>query len=181
MITHAAYLESKMKKKIDGVLVVEGTSDVAFLSSYFEALFFITNGLDVSEEKLDFLSRASKVNKIIVMSDPDEAGQTIENKIKNKINGVFTSKIKKNQRKNYKKSGVAESSIQEVESALKDFVTEDELFNQNYELSTLISLDKNPSEKRQEIANRFGLIIGNNKSLENQLRILKITREELWK
>lgn len=170
-----------MKKKIDGVLVVEGASDVAFLSSYFEALFFITNGYDVNKEKLGFLSRASKVNRIIIMTDPDKAGETIENKIKNTISGVFTAKIRKNSRKNYKKLGVAESSIKEVEEALKDYITDKELFNQNYELSTLISLDKNPAQKREEIVRKFGLINGNNKSLENQLRILKITREELWK
>ena len=170
-----------MKTKIDGVLIVEGTSDVAFLSTFLEALFFTTNGLDINSEKLQFLSAASKVNNLIIMTDPDDAGERIKNTIKSQINGVFEVKIEKNSRKNYKKSGVAESDKQVVLNALKPFVTDKELFREKYDLAALISLSVNPTKKREEIVNKYGLINGNNKSLENQLRILKINREELWK
>ena len=170
-----------MKNNIDGVLVVEGASDVAFLSMYINAIFFITNGYDISDKKIEFLSRVSKVNKIVLMTDPDDAGQVIENKIKNKICGVFVAKIAKNTRKSYKKSGVAESDIKEVIETLNPYFTKEEPFSQNYDLNTLISLDKNPSEKRCEIVLKFGLLGGNNKAIENQLRMLKTTREELWK
>ena len=91
-----------MKNNFDGVLVVEGASDVAYLSSFINALFFITGGYDINDQKLEFLTRVSKVNKIVILTDPDEAGQAIENKIKNKINGVFVAKISKNSRKSYK-------------------------------------------------------------------------------
>ena len=170
-----------MKTKIDGVLIVEGTSDVAFLSTFLEALFFTTNGLDINSEKLQFLSAASKVNNLIIMTDPDDAGERIKNTIKSQINGVFEVKIEKNSRKNYKKSGVAESDKQVVINALKPFVTNKEIFSEKYDLVTLISFCENPTKKREEIVNKYGLINGNNKSLENQLRILKINREELWK
>ena len=33
-----------MKKQIKGILVVEGKSDVAFLTNYIDAEFVITNG-----------------------------------------------------------------------------------------------------------------------------------------
>ena len=170
-----------MKSNIDGILVVEGVSDVAYLSGYINALFFTTGGYDISDKKIAFLKRVSKVNKIIVMTDPDEAGSTIENKIKNEINGVFVAKIAKNSRKSYKKAGVAESDINVVVETLKPYFTGAEPFTQNYDLNTLISLAENPSEKRREIITKFGLLGGNNKAIENQLKMLKISREELWK
>ena len=170
-----------MKNKIDGVLAVEGASDVAYLSSFVETLFFTTGGYDLNREKLDFLNRVSKVNKIIVLTDPDEAGESIKNKLKNEINGVFEVKIVKNSRKNYRKSGVAESDKNEIVNALKKYFTNGDLFTQNYDLNSLISLNENPSKKREEIIKKFGLLGGNNKAIENQLRILKISKDELWK
>ena len=82
-----------MKNNIDGVLVVEGASDVAYLSGYINTIFFTTGGYDINDKKIEFLNRVSRVNKIIVMTDPDDAGNTIENRIKNKINCVFVAKI----------------------------------------------------------------------------------------
>lgn len=170
-----------MKNNIDGVLVVEGASDVAYLSGYINTIFFTTGGYDINDKKIEFLNRVSRVNKIIVMTDPDDAGNTIENRIKNKINCVFVAKIIKNSRKSYKKIGVAESNIDEVLKALRPHFTSDAPFAQNYDLNALISLNENPSKKREEVVTKFGLIGGNNKAIENQLRMLKITREELWK
>ena len=73
------------KSNIDGVIVVEGKEDVSYLSSFLNALFFTTNGLDINKEKIDFLKRASEKNKIIVMTDNDTAGETIKKKIKQAI------------------------------------------------------------------------------------------------
>ena len=45
---------------IDGVIVVEGKSDVSYLSSFVDSLFFITNGYDINNEKIEFLINVSK-------------------------------------------------------------------------------------------------------------------------
>ena len=170
-----------MKTNIDGVLLVEGKEDVAFLSSFINTLFFTTNGYDINEEKIAFLLEASKVNKLIIFTDPDEAGEKIKNTLKNKISGLFEAEIEKNKRKNYKKNGVAESSKEAVIKALKPFITNEEIKLENYDLVTLVSLGKNPQEIKDKIIQKYHLVKGNNKSIENQLRILKISKEELWK
>ena len=179
--THAEYSISPMKKVIDGVLIVEGKSDVSYLSQYVDTLFFITNGYDLNDEKIDFLSRASKVNKLIILTDPDEAGEEIRNKLKSKINGIFDAKIEKDVRKSYKKTGVAEARIENVMKTLEPYIVSEAINRDNYDLMSLISLSENPEAKRQQIIDKYRLIKGNNKSLENQLRILKISKEELWK
>ena len=170
-----------MKTKIDGVLIVEGSNDVSYLSSFLDAQYFVTNGLDISEKKINFLLGANKVNKLIIFTDPDEAGESIKNTIQKSINGTYVALISGLSRKNYKKHGVAEASKSEVLEALKPFITDKEIFREKYNLSHLISLSENPEENKQKIIQTYRLIYGNNRSLENQLNILKIKKEEVWK
>ena len=63
--------------------------------------------------------------------------------------------------------------------ALKDFTTTTEFKTNNYHLSALISLSKNPNEAKDKLISKYRLIDGNNKSLENQLNILKINPQEI--
>ena len=166
------------KIKIDGVLIVEGKADVSYLSNFVDALFFTTDGYDLNEEKINFLQKAAKVNKLIIYTDPDEAGETIRNRLKNQINPVFEAKSEKIIRKSYKKFGVAELQKEEVIKSLSPYVTSIETTHIDYELSTTISLSDNPSKTKDMIIKKYGLIRGSNKSLENQLNILRVSLED---
>ena len=168
------------KACIEGVIVVEGKSDVSYLSSLIESNFFITNGYDLNEEKIDFLKRASEVNRIIILTDNDDAGRQIENKLKSKISGSFAVKSEKITKKNSKKSGVAETDKKEILRVLSPFITpmNKEVRKPSYNLASIISLSDNPAEIRKQIINDYRLIDGNNNFLEQQLRILKIDELE---
>ena len=170
-----------MKKHIEHLIVVEGKSDVSYLSTYIDGYFVATNGLDVSTEKLNFLKEVIKVRPIIVLSDDDEAGEHIRKVIKNEINGVIDVKIAKNHRKSYKKEGIAESGILRVYEGLSPYFVDHEILRNDYHLATSISLSNNPEELKTKLIEKYRLIKGNIKSLENQLNILKIKPEELWK
>lgn len=170
-----------MKNNINGVLVVEGSNDASFLSSIVNAHIFITNGVDLSKDKIEFLKEVSKVNDVIVLTDMDLAGERIRLKIRNEIEDAIAVYIQANSRKNYKKNGVAELEIKHVLQALELYFTDEPLFDQDYDLVSLISLSDNPSEKKEEIIKKYKLVRGNNKYLELQLKMLKITKEELWK
>ena len=158
---------------IDGVIVVEGKSDVSYLSSFIDSVYFTTNGYDINEEKIDFLKRVSEVRKVIVFTDNDEAGKKIENRIKAEIDSVFTAKSRKITRKNYIKSGVAETEKNEIIETLKPFATE-KIEKQKYNLTKLISLSNDPEKIRNDIINEYRLIKGNHKFLEDELNMLKI-------
>ena len=168
------------KYYIDAVIVVEGKSDVSYLSSFIDSNFFITNGYDLNSKKLDFLKRVSEVNKVIVFTDNDKAGETIENKLKSNIKGVFVVKSEKITRKSYKKSGVAETDKQEIIRVLKPFITSGEQKGQKrtYNLASIISLSNKPKETRKLILKDYRLIDGNNKYLEQQLNMLKVDIQE---
>ena len=171
------------KYYLDGVLVVEGKSDVSYLSSFISTLYFVTNGYDISQEKIDFLSRVSEVKRIVVLTDNDEAGKSIEEKIKSKIKGIFVVKSRKNTRNSYKKSGVAETEKSAIIDALRDFLQEDKghLIKADYHLNTIISLSEDPNEMKNKILTEYRLIKGNIKFLENQLQMLGVNPEEIIK
>ena len=168
------------KYYIDAVIVVEGKSDVSYLSSFIDSNFFTTNGYDLNSQKLDFIKRVSEVNRVIVFTDNDKAGETIENKLKSNINSVFVAKSEKITRKSYKKSGVAETDKQEILRVLKPFISSNEQKGQKrtYNLASIISLSKNPKETREQIIKDYRLIDGNNKYLEQQLNMLKVDIQE---
>ena len=170
------------KYYLDGVLVLEGKSDVSYLSSFIKTHYFITNGFDLSEQKLEFLARVSEVRKVVIMTDNDLAGENIANKIKSKISKVFVVKSAKNTRKSYKKCGVAETEYEAIIEALKDHLSEykKELdIKPNYELNYIIALSENPEIIKNRIINDYGLIYGTTKYLENQLQMLGVKPEEI--
>ena len=168
------------KYYIDGVIVVEGKSDVSYLSLFIDSLFFITNGYDINDEKINFLKRVSEVNRIIVLTDNDQAGTDIENKIKSKIERVFIAKTGKIYRKNQKKRGVAETDKQEIINALKPYMSSENQKGHklDYNLSKVISLSRKPDDTRASIINEYRLIDGNNKFLNDELNMLKIDIDE---
>ena len=176
--THVAYLVSMNKIDIEGVLIVEGKDDVSYLSSFVNALFFSTNGYDLSEEKIEFLKLAATKNKLIIYTDPDEAGEKIRNILKSQINPVFEAKSAKITRKTSGKCGVAELAKTEVIKSLAPFVGKANKIH-NYNLAAFISLSENPQKQKEQLVKKYRLINGNIKSLENQLNILKIEPHEI--
>ena len=74
-----------MKKTLDAILVVEGKTDVAFLSNYIDAEFVITNGSDVPPKTIEYLKEASKNREIIVLTDPDFPGKKIRDTLDKEI------------------------------------------------------------------------------------------------
>lgn len=129
-----------MKYQIDGILVVEGKSDVSFLSSFIDTLFVTTNGFDVNKDILDFLSFYSKDKDIIVLTDSDEAGEKIRNKINRAIQDIFNVSIPIKMCDKHHKHGVAEAKKEDVISALVQFIKKDNIKRGAISLSELYCL-----------------------------------------
>ena len=112
-----------MKTKVDGIIVVEGITDVAFLSSFIDSEFVTTNGSDIPTKTIEYLKNQREKRDIFVLTDPDSPGKKIRDVLDQNIPNLkhcFVSKensIKKN------KVGVAESTKDEVLKALNHCIT----------------------------------------------------------
>lgn len=49
-----------MKKIISGIIVVEGITDVSFLSQFIEAEFVTTNGSEIPDSTIEYLKKPKK-------------------------------------------------------------------------------------------------------------------------
>lgn len=173
-----------MKKVLDAILVVEGKTDVAFLSNYIDAEFVITNGSDIPESTIDYLKEASKSRNIIVLTDPDFPGKKIRDTLDKEIPNLKHCFIDKEHAIKHHKVGVAEADIDIVlESLEHQFVQK--RAEGSLKMSDLIDLGLTCSNESAELRNKvckfFHLGFANAKTLLKRLNALNISKEELGK
>ena len=66
-----------MTKIINGIIVVEGITDVSFLSQFIDAEFVTTNGSEIPLETIEYLKNSQEKRDIFVLTDPDSPGKKI--------------------------------------------------------------------------------------------------------
>ena len=74
-----------MKKRVKELIVVEGKHDVEKLRQVVDCDVICTNGLSISQQQLDIIKQASVKQGVIVMTDPDNAGNRIRDIINNYV------------------------------------------------------------------------------------------------
>ena len=174
-----------MKTIINGIIVVEGKSDVAFLSQFIDAEFVTTNGSEIPLETIDYLKKAQEKRDIFVLTDPDSPGKKIRDTLDQYIPNLkhcFVSKeasIKKN------KVGVAESTKEQVLLALQNYIQTDKITTGSITNADLVNLglvgDENSANKRKLIIDKFHLGHCNAKTFLKRLNYLHLTVEEITK
>lgn len=107
-----------MKKliKINGAVIVEGKYDKIHLENFIDALIIPTGGFRLfkDKEKMNLIKAVAKTQKIIVMTDSDNAGRVIRSYLKQSINSeniinVYLPKIEGKEKR--KKQGGAEGIL----------------------------------------------------------------------
>lgn len=70
--------------KINGAVIVEGKYDKIHLENFIDALIITTNGFRLfkDNEKLNLIKAVAKNDKIIIMTDSDNAGKVIRSYLK---------------------------------------------------------------------------------------------------
>lgn len=172
-----------MKKIIDGIIVVEGKSDVSLLSNYIDSEFVITNGSEISKETIDYLKSKSQTTKIYILTDPDSPGKRIRDVLDANIDGLIHCFIKKETSIKHGKVGVAEGNIDEIIESLSIGITTKKNERGNLTMNDLVNLgyagDNKSKKKREFLSNNLHLGFCNAKTLLKRLNYLGITKEQL--
>jgi ribonuclease M5 len=109
-----------MKERLDALVVVEGITDVQFLSTFLEAEFVTTNGSDVPQATLDYLKAQHQKNKrIIVLTDPDSPGKRIRDVLDQHIPHLEHVYVEKNKAIKKNKVGIAQTNKETILEAIK--------------------------------------------------------------
>ena len=167
-----------MKKYLKYILVVEGKEDAAYLSNYIASEIVILNGYELADSLINYL----KDRTIILLTDPDEAGIIIRNKLNTILPKVINVEIDINKCNRGSKKGVAECEINEILTKLKLYYIDEKTIETSlkyvdlYELG--ISQDK---ELRLFVCRELNLGDCNNKQLFKRLVNNKIDLDTLRK
>lgn len=165
------------------LIVVEGKSDVAFLSQFIKASFAITNGLNVSQDLLNTISTFLPKPGVIVMTDPDSPGKKIRSQIASIFPDIKHAYIDIAYSKKRGKVGVAESTEKEITRALANIKQYTIRSTDDISIEDLFDLgmygNTNSSETRNRIAQRIGISSGNAKHFLSLLNGLGITKDTL--
>lgn len=170
---------------LNGILIVEGKDDESLIKSFLECYVFKTNGFDIKDEDIRFLNKASEIYEIIVLTDPDEAGEKIRKTINEKVKNTFNVFLDKKMCDKNNKHGVAESTKEHILERLGERVVLESPKYGNVTLYQLHQLglngDSKSKEKRKYICDYFSLGICNVKTMKERINLLNISVDEISK
>lgn len=165
-----------MKVKIDGILVVEGSGDASFLSSFIDTDIYITNGYDMPKHEIEFLKLASNNNKVIILTDSDEAGKLIRSRLHECLNCydavVDISKCNKND-----KHGVAECDKDEVLRVLEKYIDNQNITKSKIPSNFIYTRCLDNDEFYLFLEKKFCIKSISNKGKIKRLNTLKLTEK----
>lgn len=165
-----------MKIYLNGILVVEGKEDASYLSNYIDSEIVTTNGFDIPNNVVSYL----KDKKVIVLTDPDEAGLKIRQKLNELLPTVINVEVDIKKCIRNTKNGVAECDINEVLTELKPYYIDKSDSQSDITINDLYNLGlMNNKDLRDEVSRRLNLGKCNAKTLYKRLLNNNIKLEQL--
>lgn len=167
--------------KINGLIIVEGKSDANRLNSLFNCATFITNGYDISQEDILFLQEVGKMKHLIVLTDPDEAGLSIRNKLAGISDNLVDIYVNFQECNKHGKHGIAECSKEELEKVLSPYLIEDNSVTAltSKDLYKLGLIGNGSNSKRILVCQHYHIRNTTRKNLLKMLNILEVSLQEL--
>lgn len=174
-----------MKIDYPALIVVEGASDKAFLTSFLNAEIVVTNGSEVSRETIEYIKEASARKSVVVLTDPDFPGKKIRDKLDSQIPGLKHAFIPKEKAIKGHKVGVAESNKETVLQALSFPLEEKAPSSNAISMSDLYDLGfvgrESSSSLREKVMAKLHLGYGNAKTFLKRANAMGLTKEDLEK
>lgn len=170
-------------ERYPAIIVVEGNSDEALISSFLDADIVKTNGSAVPKDVIDYLKEVSKTRDIVVLTDPDSPGKRIRDVLDKEIPNLQHAFVRKEVSIKRHKVGVAESTKEEILSALSHLVP-----SKQKEEGTLTMADLNDlglmgsddsSKRRKILEDELHVGHTNAKTLLKRLNALAVSKERI--
>lgn len=171
------------KPVIREIIVVEGYSDLRAVKAAVDAEVIVTSGFMISAETYEKIRNANERRGVIILTDPDKAGEDIRKKISSKIKGVKHGFLTRDEAKKDGDVGIenaSPSSIIEALSKVRQISDEPkriEFTNGDLLKWNLIGCHK-ASDNRAFAGKELGIGYANGKQFLNRLNGYGISREE---
>ena len=164
------------------VLIVEGKMDVAAIHKAVEADCIITDGFHFSNNALKNIKAAYEKRGIIILTDPDSAGEQIRKFLTKKFPNAKHAYIPKIEATANDDIGVEQASPESIKKALAKVRTVEQSPRNEFSAAEMIGLGLSGGEKSSELRDKIGAELGigygNVKTFVRRLNNFGITREE---
>lgn len=163
------------------VIVVEGKDDEAAVKRAVEAQVLITHGFGISGKTWKMIEEAYHRCGIIILTDPDYAGENIRRKLAERFPEAKHAFISREAGTRDDDIGVENASPEAIRRALEKVRTERET-SSPFTMADMVGLGLSAGEGAAEKRSRLGEILGigyaNTKTFLNRLNHYGITEEE---
>ena len=164
------------------VLIVEGKSDVAAVKRAVEADCITTGGFHFTRCTLQNISAAYERRGIIILTDPDSAGENIRNFLSRKFPDAKHAYIPRDEATANDDIGVEQASPESIRKALSKVrtltINPREEFTASEMVALKLSGSKDSSRLRDKIGAMLGIGYGNVKTFVRRLNNYGVTRAE---
>jgi ribonuclease M5 len=178
-------LIKEQQRKIREVIVVEGRNDSAAVQRAVHADTIETRGSAVGEKVIAEVKRAQQNRGVIILTDPDAAGERIRRIISREVPGCKQAFIPQQQARGGNKVGVEHATSEAIREALESARFELEptetgepaISWERYMEAGLVGGEA-ARRRRHAIADQLGIGYGNARQFYRRLHLLRITLEE---
>lgn len=164
------------------VLIVEGKSDTAAVKRAIDAECIETGGFHFTRKTLSNIAAAYKRCGIIILTDPDSAGESIRNFLSKKFPLAKHAYIPRDEATANDDIGVEQASPESIRKALSKVRTLEINPREEFTAAEMIAFKlaggTDSSKRRDKIGAALGIGYGNVKTFVCRLNNYGVTREE---
>ncbi|MBQ7454489.1 MAG: ribonuclease M5 [Selenomonadaceae bacterium] len=165
------------------VLIVEGKSDVAAVNRAVEVDCITTGGFHFTRRTLQNIAAAYNRRGIIILTDPDSAGENIRKFLSKKFPQAKHAYIPRDEATANDDVGIEQASPESIRKALSKVRTLEINPREEFTTAEMVTLKlsggKDSSRLRDKIGAALGIGYGNVKTFVRRLNNYGITRAEL--
>jgi len=176
--------------RVNQAIVVEGRDDVNAVKSACDALIIATHGFGISAETWKEIDKAHSEKGIIILTDPDHAGEEIRRRINEKYPDAVNAFIDRGDAESGGDIGVENASPDVIKDAIEKALElsgrkeseggEEKTFADMRDLAELgLSGCEGASERRAAVCKALGIGYGNASAMITKLRGFGIDIDEL--
>ena len=167
---------------IQEVIIVEGKSDIARVRMAVEADLIATGGFTLSARTLEAIRHAYEKRGIIIMTDPDGAGERIRRFLAERFPQALHAFVPKKDALANDDVGIEQASPESICEALSKVRTHVVTKHAEFTIRDMMAarLDGSPeaTQRRAELGAILGIGYGNAKRFLERLNHYGVTREE---
>ena len=170
---------------IKEIIVVEGKEDTASVRRAVEADTIETGGSAIDAEVLERIRLAQERRGVIVLTDPDHAGERIRRIISNAVPGCKHAFIDREQARRKQEIGVEHAPPEVIRAALEQVRTvaepgEGSEVGWQDMLRAGLVVRADAARRRMEVGRRLHIGFANGKQFLKRCAMFRITGEEFW-